>query len=182
MAQLQTQMMRKETVMNKQYTSIFLITMLFASQSCRASEATSADNQTTTQVKNSPKSTYNPRKVHDTSLGRKLTDIYYCDSHILETNLTLRREIAADDWFFNVDIDASLDGKPLDFGMYLAKINNSTFQTDVAVQYNCINSQITISIYLDQGTGDAFATRVGEFHVDLDTGELLPEPRRSPKK
>lgn len=182
MGRLKMQSMLKVIAMTKPFISIFLAIMLFTSLSCQASEASNTETQLAVEAESSPTSTYNPRHVHETSLSRNLTERYYCDSHLLETELTLRREVSSENWFFNVDIEAKLDGKPLNFGHYLAKMNSSSFPTDVALQYHCLNSQITIFIYLDQSNGNAFGTRIGEIYVDIDTGELMAEPRRSPKK
>ncbi len=182
MGRLKMQSMLKVIAMTKPFISIFFATILFASASCQASEANSSGDQIDVEAESSPTSTYNPRQVHETSLSRKNSNKYYCDSHLLETELILRRDTSSENRFFNVDIEAKLDGKSLNFGQYIAKINNSSFPTDVALQYHCINSQITIFIYLDQGNGNVFGTRVGEIYIDVDTGEVMPEPRRSPKK
>ncbi|WP_377886404.1 hypothetical protein [Algimonas porphyrae] len=123
-----------------------------------------------------------PRELYDTSLSRKTTDSYYCGSHLLETSMTIRREISPDNWFFNVDIDSELDGQKIDLAQFVESINTAQFQTDVALHYNCVNSQLSITIHLDQGSGTPFATHIGRVYVDIDTGEVMSGPRKSPKR
>ena len=84
--------------------------------------------------------------------------------------------------FFQVEMAAKLNEKPINLGEYVAIINQNEFQNDIAVQYYCINSQIMIFLHLDQGTSDPFGKKLGEIYIDVDTGEFLGEPRRSPKR
>lgn len=158
----------------------FIISISAVWISCHSAEAQDATSQVITATETEILLKH-PREIHETSFHRTISDKYYCDSHLLEVETTLRREISDENWFFQVDMEAKLDRKNLELSEYLGKLTGYQYQTDFAIQYHCINSQITIIILLDQGTAVPFSTPIGRIYIDVDTGELMGEPRKSPK-
>ena len=168
--------------MYKSFIPALAFGLSFIAQSCRAVEATDTNPDPVQKEKARIIELTHDRQAHDTIFHRKSTERFFCDSHLLETTTTLRRDISDENWFFNVDIQSTLNGKEIDLSDYLGKMNDYQSPFDISLQYHCVNSQITIFIHLDQGTRNPFSTRIGDIHIDVDTGEILEEPRKSPKR
>lgn len=174
--------MHKGLAMIKYFSALLTGSGLLLCQACLAAEAPNEPPQENFEIVEEVVYTGSLRKVHDSSFLRETQDRFECEGRTLRTTLTLRHDYSVASQLRINDIEISFDGRPIDVDDLVETLNSSDCHADVGTQYYCLNSQIIISVFAYSTVRSMRDSLIGEFYIDLDTGELLSEARKAPKE